>query len=142
MDRWVSWKKYMIFPIWRRIIHLSVCGWQLTLQHLSVFMIQKIDVIISKRLIDTKLWDGGYIKLIKEALATDLEMELIDCRANIGVYSLSAAAMERKVLSIEPIEENLQRILKEIRMGHFEDRVLVVHKHIEQYTSHGSNPNK
>ncbi len=55
----------------------------------------------------------SFIKQLEEVP----ECNVIDIGANIGLYTLIAAKMDRMVIAVEPIHENLNRIHKASQQG-------------------------
>jgi FkbM family methyltransferase len=63
---------------------------------------------------------------MQNILKNDSYMGLIDIGTNIGVFSLTAAAMGHNVLSIEPWLENYRRFHKSVKLGHLEKRITLI----------------
>ena len=57
----------------------------------------------------------SFIKQLEEVPDCDV----IDIGANIGLYTLIAAKMNRMVIAVEPLHENLNRIHKASQKGDF-----------------------
>ena len=64
--------------------------------------------------------------IFKQALKHDPELDVIDIGANLGLYSLIAAAMGRKVISVEPLQTNINRFHKSVKVNKFEDRITLI----------------
>ena len=86
----------------------------------------KEDVYISKYIVDTGMWEQKEVMWMQDILQNNSDMGLIDIGTNIGVFSLTAAAMGHNVLSVEPKLENARRFHKAVKLGHLEDRVTLV----------------
>lgn len=68
--------------------------------------------------------------IMLELLTTDPNINLIDIGANIGVYTLSAAKMGRKVLAVEALDQNVRHICSSVAAGGLQERVTLVHNAI------------
>ena len=64
--------------------------------------------------------------LFLSSLKLDPGLGVIDIGANLGQYSLTAAAMGRQVISAEPLDDNIQHFHKSIKVNKFEDRISLV----------------
>lgn len=65
-----------------------------------------------------------------ELLKRDANINLIDIGANIGVYTLSAAKMGRRVLAVEALDRNVRHICASVAAGGLQNRVTLVHNAI------------
>ena len=63
---------------------------------------------------------------MQDILLNISEMGFIDISKNIGVFSLTVAAMGHNVLSVEVKLENARRFHKAVKLGHLEDLVTLV----------------
>ncbi|XP_064648278.1 uncharacterized protein LOC135500641 [Lineus longissimus] len=84
------------------------------------------DAWVSKSLKETGKWESYMTNKLQEFLASDPDLHLIDVGANLGVFTLTAAANGRTVVSVEPLWDNAVRLSKSIKLGHFEDQVTIV----------------
>jgi FkbM family methyltransferase len=71
----------------------------------------------------TSMHDGSFepeeVKIIKR-LANDIDL-FIDIGANIGYYSCMVRAMNKKVISVEPLRENLNQLYKNLLVNEWTD---------------------
>ena len=69
------------------------------------------DVYISRQLINNASWEPIIVAQFQQVLRADPHLGVIDLGANIGVYSLLAAKMQRDVIAVEPFAGNVARML-------------------------------
>lgn len=81
---------------------------------------------ISNSILKEGMWQEEMVRLFQEILREDSELGVLDMGANVGVYSLVAAAMGRTVVALEPVIENLQRLHKAVKLGNYEQHVTLV----------------
>lgn len=72
----------------------------------------KFDKQISEQIKTTGLWEPVNVRSFMRLLNEVKDANVLDIGANIGLYSLLAAKLNRTVISIEPVHENLNRIHK------------------------------
>ena len=70
----------------------------------------EVDMHLSRKIREDGTWEPHMVKLFLDILKKDPELGFIDIGANIGVYSLSAAAAGHSVVAVEPFEENLKHL--------------------------------
>jgi FkbM family methyltransferase len=59
-------------------------------------------------------------------LESDPSLNFIDIGANLGTYSLSFAKLGRKVLSVDALNLNIEKLCSSVNQSHFEDRVYMI----------------
>ena len=59
------------------------------------------DIYVSKDIKRDGIWEGKILRVLQNLLEQDPEMGAIDIGANIGVYTLLAAALHRPVIAVE-----------------------------------------
>ena len=104
----------------------------------------KEDIYISRLIVNTGMWEKKEVMWTQDVLRTNSDMGLIDIGTNIGVFSLTVAAMGHNVLSVEPKLENARRFHKAVKLGHLEDRVTLVTNAVNDKTGNCGldvNPN-
>jgi len=69
------------------------------------------------------VWEPHVVRLFQAALLNDKQLGVYDIGANVGQYSLLAAAMGRRVVAVELHRPNIYRLHKAIKLGRFEDKV-------------------
>jgi len=69
------------------------------------------------------VWEPHIVRLFQAALLNDNQLGVYDIGANIGQYSLLAAAMGRRVVAVEMHRPNIYRLHKAIKLGRLEDKV-------------------
>ena len=67
---------------------------------------------ISDNLESAGVWEEYIVAEVGDLLSRDPDLHLIDAGANIGVYSLYAAKLGRKVVAVEPFMDNVLRLQK------------------------------
>lgn len=72
----------------------------------------KYDKHISGQLKENGLWEPTNVRSFLRLLNEQNDTNVIDIGANIGLYSLLAAKLNRHVLAVEPLHENLNRLHK------------------------------
>jgi len=81
------------------------------------------DIHVSRHLREDGLWEPHEVRLFQNLLFQNPDLDVIDIGAQLGQYSLLAAAMGRRVVAVEPLQPSIRRLHKAIRIGHFEDKV-------------------
>lgn len=81
---------------------------------------------VSKSIINNKIWEENLVSSIISLLGRYPDAAFIDAGANIGTYTMFAAAFGRDVISIECFKPNLERIKKAIQIEHLENKVVLV----------------
>ena len=84
------------------------------------------DIHVSRALRLGGMFEGHVVSVFQQALRRDSHLGVLDIGANLGIYSLTAAAMGRQVLSVEPLQSNFKRFHKSIKLNHFENLITVV----------------
>ena len=96
----------------------------------------EVDTVISRKVKDGSGWEVKYVNMILQQLGEPRsDMGLIDIGANIGVYSLAAAAVGHQVVALEPNFRNVRRLNKAIEKGGVGENIVVVHAGISNETS-------
>lgn len=72
------------------------------------------------------IWEYHVISKMKTLLGSDCRYGLIDIGANIGYYSLIAAAMGHNVVAVEPLDINVIRLHKATKLAGSEDKIFVI----------------
>ena len=81
------------------------------------------DIWVSKSLRLYGTFEPSIEANFKQALRHDPELDVIDIGANLGLYSLIAAAMGRKTISVEPLQTNINHFHKSVKMNTFENKI-------------------
>jgi FkbM family methyltransferase len=93
------------------------------------------DIWISKNLLMNGHWEADFVSLVFNLLLKDNahDIQFVDLGANIGVFTLAVAKLGVKVIAVEPLSINLQRLCKSVEEGisedgaPFADRVTIIH---------------
>ncbi|XP_060070150.1 uncharacterized protein LOC132550149 [Ylistrum balloti] len=84
------------------------------------------DTWVSAALTRVETWEQNTTELISKILQAEADAALLDIGANIGVYTLTAAKLGFKVIAVEPLKINVQRICSSIHAGNFTKNVTIV----------------
>ena len=84
------------------------------------------DIFVSGDLRRHGTWERKYVEAVQAWLREDDELGLIDIGANLGVYTLTAAAIGHQVLAVEPNTHNVVRLHKAAKQGHLETRITLL----------------
>ncbi|XP_076081479.1 uncharacterized protein LOC143052357 isoform X1 [Mytilus galloprovincialis] len=85
------------------------------------------DVHVSASLVEHGEWEPNLIQLVYSLLEKDDDLKFIDLGANIGVFSLAVANLNKQVIAVEPLSINVKRLCKSIDANEFEDFITIVH---------------
>ena len=66
------------------------------------------DELVSKAVRDGGVWERGVLTMVLRALSKYPSTVLIDGGANVGEYTVMAAALGREVVAVEPMVDNIQ----------------------------------
>ena len=103
------------------------------------------DQVISKFIHVKGMWEGRLVNSIARFLMENPDVEFLDLGCNIGVYTLVAAHIGRKVVAVDPLVENLELLSKSLSLGQLHDKVTLIWNAIsDQYskvtlTDHAGN---
>ena len=75
---------------------------------------------------EESIWEEEHVKRMLELLIRHPHLHFIDVGANIGTYTMYAAALGRFVLAIDCFRPNLLRLRRAIQLENVSDRVVVV----------------
>jgi len=81
------------------------------------------------------IWEEGFVIRILQLLIRNPHLDFIDIGANIGTYTMYAAALGRFVLAIDCFEPNLRRIQRAIQLTNTHNRAVLIHNAL--YTESG-----
>jgi FkbM family methyltransferase len=84
------------------------------------------DTVISKSLVKSGTWEGQYLPNFKSLLTRYPKTIQLVVGANIGTYSLLAAAMGHTVVAFEPTGENLRLLEESVIRNRFQNRIAIV----------------
>lgn len=85
----------------------------------------KDDIHVSNSIHKHGSWEGGYIELVLTFLRQDLDLQFLDLGANLGVYSMAVAKFGRKVVSVDALSINIQRMCATVQTNRFNNVQLV-----------------
>ena len=84
---------------------------------------------VSHDIIHHGAWESHIVRSFLKVLNANgnvSDMGVFDFGANIGQYSIIAAALGHNVVAVEPHPDNLRLFHESIKLGHFEDRITVL----------------
>lgn len=82
---------------------------------------------ISLSLHDTGCWECDHIQRTQAAILKNPDSYFLDVGGNIGMWSLSVAAMGREVYIIEPLLANIKKICSTVNINNFHHQVHLFH---------------
>lgn len=94
------------------------------------------DIYISNSLITSGLWEPKSTELFLDILKDNPNLTVLDVGANIGYYSLMAAAAGSHVVAVEPLERNLKLFAKAIILNRFENKITVFENAVSSRNGH------
>ncbi|XP_048256477.1 uncharacterized protein LOC125382138 [Haliotis rufescens] len=86
----------------------------------------EFDKPMSSSLAETGQYEAKMVGFFLEILHSDITLQAVDLGANIGLYSLAAAAIARPVLAVEPNVQNIRPFHKSVKMNGFQRLVTLV----------------
>lgn len=86
----------------------------------------KTDKHVSGTLSRGHTWEGNLVNIIISALEKSKDTAFVDIGANLGIYSLAAAKLGVKVIAIEPLKINVQRVCSSVRVGNYSQNVTII----------------
>ena len=81
---------------------------------------------VSQNIMANKIWEEDRLTNLFRVLLREPTFSFIDVGANLGVYTMFAAALGRFVLAIECFRPNIIRIVKAIQLENAQDRVVLI----------------
>ncbi|XP_061197141.1 uncharacterized protein LOC133205359 [Saccostrea echinata] len=87
----------------------------------------KDDIHVSNSVLKYGSWEGGYIDLILTFLRQDPKLQFLDLGANIGVYSMAVAKFGRKVVAVDALAINIQRLCATVKLNNFTNNVQLIY---------------
>src|ERR1700722_14821540 len=85
------------------------------------------DIFVSKSFNgNISIWEEGPVIRILELLLRHPHLDFIDIGANIGTYTMYAAALGRFVLAIDCFLPNLNRIHRAVQLANVANRVVLI----------------
>lgn len=84
------------------------------------------DIFISKSLQSSGLWEPKMTKLFQQALRQTESVTVIDVGANVGYFSLYAAALGHHAVAIEPVNRNVQKLAQAIHINKFQPNIIIL----------------
>jgi hypothetical protein len=86
----------------------------------------KFDKVISAQIKENGLWEPTNVRSFLRQLNEVPEAHVMDIGANIGLYTLLAAKMNRSVIAVEPLHDNLNRMHKAAHLESVQSRVFAL----------------
>jgi len=78
---------------------------------------KSVDVWISGSLLTSGTWENDIMANIKKALDKDRRTAFLDLGCNIGVFTLMAAKLGHRVVSVDPLRKNLFLLSRSLEQG-------------------------
>ncbi|XP_060553264.1 uncharacterized protein LOC132714400 [Ruditapes philippinarum] len=84
------------------------------------------DIYVSGDILKYGQWEGAITRLLYNILSQDRPITFLDIGANIGYFSLLAAAAGQSVISVEPTILHIQKLTSSIHANKFENNITVL----------------
>lgn len=84
------------------------------------------DLAISVQILDSGVWEREILDDFLVSLQKCKDCLVFDLGANIGQYSLFAASLGKKVVSVEPFYDNILRIHKASKLANTSNRITLI----------------
>jgi len=98
------------------------------------------DIWVSGSLLASGTWEKDIMTKIKKALDKDLRTVFLDIGCNIGVFTLMAAKLGHRVVSVDPLRKNLFLLSRSLEQGQLTANVTLINNavgdKVEQITLH------
>ncbi|XP_045179513.2 uncharacterized protein LOC123539099 [Mercenaria mercenaria] len=88
------------------------------------------DAWVSKDIHNTGQWEPLVTQTIYDVLNQGRKMTFIDIGANMGYFSLLAASIGHDVVSVEPWDQHIQKLVHSIHINKFENKITIVNNAI------------
>ncbi|XP_059150995.1 uncharacterized protein LOC131937517 [Physella acuta] len=95
---------------------------------------QDKDVWLSESLKKNKLWEEDLVLELDKALKNDPDLMLVDLGANLGEYTLWAAALGHRALAVEMVLENVRMLQTSLMLSGLSQLVTIVNNAL--YSDH------
>jgi FkbM family methyltransferase len=93
--------------------------------HICLHKVHK-DIFVSKSFTGNSIWEEGGVTHILNLLLRHPHLDFIDVGANIGTYTMYAAALGRFVLAIDCFGPNINRIHRAVQLSNVANRVVLI----------------
>ncbi|XP_045179742.2 uncharacterized protein LOC123539248 [Mercenaria mercenaria] len=93
------------------------------------------DAFVSGDIHRTGQWEPVVTRIIYDVLNQGRKMTFIDIGANMGYFSLLAASIGQNVVSVEPWDQHIQKLVHSIHLNKFENKITVVNNAISNSRS-------
>ena len=92
----------------------------------TTICIHSTNDLISGSIVRNKIWEEDELSRLFRVLLRDPGLSFIDVGANLGVYTLFAAALNRFVIAIECFKPNALRIAKAAQLEKIQHKLLLI----------------
>lgn len=86
----------------------------------------KEDIYVSRAIQTAGIWEPKMTELFRNILKSIKNATVIDVGANIGYFSLMAASLGQNVIAIEPVEDNIQKLVQGVLVNEFQDNIVIL----------------
>ena len=86
----------------------------------------KFDKYISAQLKENGLWEPTNVRSFLRQLHEVPDANVMDIGANIGLYTMLSAKLNRTVIAVEPLHENLSRLHKAAQIEGVQSRIIAL----------------
>ncbi|KAH3721126.1 uncharacterized protein LOC127855578 [Dreissena polymorpha] len=84
------------------------------------------DNYISGSLLSSGTWEGAQMAMVVRLLQAHSEVDVLDLGCNIGVYTILAAKMNHRVVSVDPSRKNLMLLSRSLKLGQIDSKVTLL----------------
>ena len=92
----------------------------------TTICIHSTNELISRSIAQNKIWEEDELSRLFRVLIRDPGLSFIDVGANLGVYALFAATLNRFVIAIECFKPNVLRIAKAAQLEKIQHKLLLI----------------
>lgn len=84
------------------------------------------DKYVSGNVAKSGTWEPEWVKKIMEEMKKHPNAVFLDIGSHVGVYTMAVASMNRKVISVDFVNETVVRLCNSVKSAGFSDRVAIV----------------
>ena len=92
----------------------------------TTICIHSTNEFVSRSILQNKIWEEDQLNRLFRVLLLDQSLSFIDVGANVGTYTMFAAALNRFVIAIECFKPNILRIVKAVQLEQLQNKILLI----------------
>jgi len=97
---------------------------------ICVYADPQMDELISAQILQGGLYEDEQVGIFQQLLSLHAGMDVLDLGANLGLFTLPAAMMGRRVLAVEALPKHAHMLRASIRANNFQDKVTLLNNAI------------